>query len=159
MSYLYVKWNSCGLKFARRRCLITACCGSRWLLPERRPATPWAARSGRSGGVASDRATFVTSVLPETVQDRCQARRSLPTSGPFDTNLEMARPDCLLDRCTAELTRLLRSPERNHWPNYGQAGSLLHFDHGSISKCNTSSLVPSDSYSAMAASSTLSAWT
>jgi len=31
-------------------------------------------------GVASDCATFVTSVSPETVQDRCQARRSLATS-------------------------------------------------------------------------------
>jgi len=47
---LYVKWNSFGLRFPRRRFRHWSMICLRWPLPERRPATPEAARLGRSGG-------------------------------------------------------------------------------------------------------------
>jgi hypothetical protein len=51
MSYLYVKWNSFGAWFLLASGLaIKACRASPWPLSERRPATPEAARLGRSGG-------------------------------------------------------------------------------------------------------------
>jgi hypothetical protein len=51
MSYLYVKWNSFGLGLLADGCAIKACLGfAGHGPPERRPATPYAARLGRSGG-------------------------------------------------------------------------------------------------------------
>ena len=50
MSYLYVKWNSFGRGLLASGLAIKACRASLWPLPERRPATPQAARLGRSGG-------------------------------------------------------------------------------------------------------------
>jgi hypothetical protein len=50
MSYLIVSWNSSGSGFTRQAFPPLKVLGFHWLLPERRPATPWAARSGRSGG-------------------------------------------------------------------------------------------------------------
>jgi hypothetical protein len=50
MSYLYVKWNSFGRGLLASSLAIKAYRASPWPLPERRPATPEAARLGRSGG-------------------------------------------------------------------------------------------------------------
>jgi hypothetical protein len=50
MSYLYVKWNSSRRGLLASDLAIKAWLASPWPLPERRPATPEAARLGRSGG-------------------------------------------------------------------------------------------------------------
>jgi hypothetical protein len=86
MSYLIVSWNSSVSGFTRQAFPL--------LKHVRFPlATPGTEACDAIGGAfrpqwrelpASVR--FVTSVLPETVLDRCQARRSLPTSRLFIRN-------------------------------------------------------------------------
>jgi hypothetical protein len=55
MSYLYVKWNSFGRGLLASGLAIRARCQSPWPLPERRPATPQAARLGRRAGSGQGR--------------------------------------------------------------------------------------------------------
>jgi hypothetical protein len=53
--FVYVKWNSFGRGLLADALAIKACRASPWPLPERRPATPEAARLGRSGGRGQQR--------------------------------------------------------------------------------------------------------
>ena len=55
MSYLYVRWNSFGLRLLADVSDIRAWFVFRWPLPQRRPATPEAERLGRSGGSGQGR--------------------------------------------------------------------------------------------------------
>jgi len=75
MSYLYVKWNSFGRGLLASRLATKARRASSWPLPERRPATPQAARLGRSGEMAS--AGVLGESRPDGILAKHRRRRRL----------------------------------------------------------------------------------